>query len=151
MALPTFHLLGSVVTALFAAHTRGLERLAVHYSGTRLRVPLEADPHALTQGGMHLLPGSVQAPGAEVVVDGLPGWEVVGQEPPGAATANDVEEDGVQDFAGGVHLGTSGSFRCGQVSFEELHSASDRSLWYAFLMLGILPSEHFRTSFQTVS
>src|SRR5215212_1266026 len=116
MALPTFHLLGSVVTALFAAHTRGLDRLAVHYSGTRLRVPLEADPHALTQGGMHLLPGSVQTPEAEVVVDGLPGWEVVGQEPPGAATANDVE-NGVQDLAGGVHPGTSGSFGCGQVRF----------------------------------
>src|SRR4051812_22189667 len=32
------------------------------------------------------------------------------------------------------------------------HSASDRSLWYAFLMLlGILPSEFLRTPFQTVS
>jgi hypothetical protein len=31
------------------------------------------------------------------------------------------------------------------------HSASERSLWYAFLMLGILPSEYVSTPFQTVS
>src|SRR5215208_3432614 len=31
------------------------------------------------------------------------------------------------------------------------HSSSQRSVWYAFLMLGILPSEYLRTSFQTVS
>src|SRR5215217_7879467 len=31
------------------------------------------------------------------------------------------------------------------------HSALERSLWYAFLMLGILPSERPRTPFQTVS
>ena len=31
------------------------------------------------------------------------------------------------------------------------HSASERSLWYAFLMLGILPSECLSTPFQTVS
>jgi hypothetical protein len=51
------------------------------------------------------------------MVDGLPGREVVGQQPPGTAAANDVE-DGIQDLASGVHLGTSGGFRCAQVGFE---------------------------------
>jgi len=51
------------------------------------------------------------------MVDGLPGREVVGQQPPGATAANDLE-DGIQDLASGVHLGTSGGFRCAQVGFE---------------------------------
>src|SRR5215208_3729723 len=39
----------------------------------------------------------------------------------------------------------------GRWGSRQLHSGSERSLWYAFLMLGILPSEHLRTPFQTVS
>src|SRR5215203_2268551 len=39
----------------------------------------------------------------------------------------------------------------GRWGSRQLHSASERSLWYAFLMLGILPSECLRTPFQTVS
>jgi hypothetical protein len=34
---------------------------------------------------MNLLPQSLLPPGAEVVVDGLPGRQVMGQQPPGAA------------------------------------------------------------------
>ncbi len=52
------------------------------------------------------------------MVDGLPRREVVRQQPPGAAAADDVE-DGVQDFAGGVHPGTPGSSREGHEWFEE--------------------------------
>jgi hypothetical protein len=44
------------------------------------------------------------------MVDGLPGWEVVGQQTPSAATAQDVE-DGVEDLAQGMHPGASGGFR----------------------------------------
>jgi hypothetical protein len=47
MALSSFDLLGSVVAALFAAYTRGLDRLAVHYPCARLGIPLQAYPHAL--------------------------------------------------------------------------------------------------------
>src|SRR5215217_8290047 len=39
----------------------------------------------------------------------------------------------------------------GRWDSRQLHSASERSVWYAFLMLGILPSERLRTPFQTVS
>jgi hypothetical protein len=97
MSLASFDLLAAIVAALFAAYARGFDRLAIHYGRGGLRVPLEADTHALTQGGMHPLPGAVQAPEAEVVVDGLPGWEVVWQKPPGAAAPYDVE-DGVEDL-----------------------------------------------------
>ena len=44
-----------------------------------------------------LLEDSVDAPNSEVVVDGLPGRELVRQQTPSAATTNDVE-DGVKDL-----------------------------------------------------
>src|SRR3712207_9496553 len=91
---------------------------SVRYAGAGLRVPLQANPHALAQGGVHPLPGAVQAPGAEVMVDGIPRREVVRQQPPGAAAAVDVE-DGVQAFEGGWHTGTSGSSREGPEWVEE--------------------------------
>jgi len=52
---------------------------------------------------------------------------------------------------GGVYLGTSGGLGTGRWGSRQPHSASERSLWYALLMLGILPSECLRTPFQTVS
>src|SRR5829696_6405014 len=81
----SFDLLGPVVTALFPAHACCLDRLAIHYGGTGLRVSLEADSHPLAQGGVHPFPRPVQAPEAEVVVDRLPRREVVWQESPGTA------------------------------------------------------------------
>jgi hypothetical protein len=44
--LTSFDLFGPIVTALFAAHARGLDRLAVHYGRAGLRVPHEADSHS---------------------------------------------------------------------------------------------------------
>jgi hypothetical protein len=65
VALSAFDLLGSVLTTLFAAHARGLDRLAIRYGRAGLGVPLQAHSHSLAQGGVHLLPGSIQAPEAE--------------------------------------------------------------------------------------
>src|SRR5215218_5435023 len=92
---------GPIVAALFSSHPGTLDRLTIHYPGAGLGVPPEADPHPLAQSNVHPFPRPVQTPGAEVVVDSLPGWEVVRQQPPGAAAANDVE-DGVEDLAQGV-------------------------------------------------
>ena len=50
-------------------------------------------------------------------LDGLPGREVVGQQAPGAAATQDVE-NGVEDLAGVVDLGTPGGLGGGQVVFE---------------------------------
>src|SRR3712207_7838460 len=91
MALSAFDLLSSVVAAFFSTYAGRFDRLGVHYRCAGLRVPLEANSHSFAEGGVHPLPGSVQPPGAEVVVDSLPWWEVVGQQPPGAAAADDVE------------------------------------------------------------
>src|SRR5215217_8620205 len=118
MALSAFDLLSCVVAAFFSTYAGRFDRLGVHYRCAGLRVSLEANSHSFAQGGMHPLPGSVQAPGAKVVVDGFPGREVVGQQPPGAAAANDVE-DGVEDLTGAVHLGTPGSVGERQMRFEE--------------------------------
>ena len=46
---------------------------------------------------MDLFPQPLVSPAAEVVVDGLPGWQVVGQQPPGAAGSQPVG-DGVDQL-----------------------------------------------------
>ena len=48
MALPSFDLLGPVVTTLLSAHACCLDRLAINYRCTGLRVSLEV--HSLAQG-----------------------------------------------------------------------------------------------------
>jgi hypothetical protein len=117
VALSSFDLLGPVVTTLVPTHSRGLERLAIHYGRAGLRVSVEADSHTLAQGSMHPLPGAVQTPEAEVVVDGLPRRELVGQQSPGAATLQDVE-DGVEDLAQGIYPRTATGFGSGKVGLK---------------------------------
>src|SRR5919107_1713933 len=118
MALSSFDLLGPVVSALCASYHGGLDRLAVYYAGAGLRVPLQTDPHPLAQGRVHPLPGSIQTPETEVGVRVVAGGEVGGKQAGGKPAANDVE-DGVEDLAGAMRLGTSGEFGDGQVRFEE--------------------------------
>jgi hypothetical protein len=74
MPFSAFDLLGPVLTALIAAHdARGLGRLTVHYPGAGPRAPIQAYPHAPAKGGVHPLPGAIEPPSPEVVVDSLPG------------------------------------------------------------------------------
>src|SRR5215203_1374866 len=117
MALSTLHLLASVVAALFSTHPGSLYRLAIHYGGAGLRVPLETDPDPLTQGRVHPLPGPIQAELPEVVVDAAPGREIVGKQAPRTAAPHDVE-DGVEDLAQGVQTRTSGGFRSRKVGLQ---------------------------------
>ena len=63
---------------------------------------------------MDPLAGTVKAPSPEVMVDRLPGREVVGQKSPGTATTHDVE-DGLEDLAQGVQPGMPGAFEGGQM------------------------------------
>jgi hypothetical protein len=44
-----------------------------------------ADPLLAAEGGVNLLPQSLLPPAAEVVVDGLPGRQVMREQPPGTA------------------------------------------------------------------
>lgn len=79
--LASTHLLAPVVAA--RPPFRGLRTLAAEEGGARLRMPPRADPNPLAQGGIDSLPGAVITLLAEVVVDGLPGGEVMGQGAPG--------------------------------------------------------------------
>src|SRR5918997_706075 len=97
MALTSFDLLASVVTALFTAHRGVLYRLSIHHACAGLRISLQANLKAFADGPVDPLPGAVDAPLSEVVVDRRPSGKVVGQEPPLAAALYEVE-DGIEDL-----------------------------------------------------
>jgi hypothetical protein len=117
MALSALDLLGPVVATLSSSYPGSLDRLAIHYARAGLGVPLQADPHTLAQSGVHPLPGSIQAPETEVVVDGLPGREVVRQQSPGTAAPDDVE-DGVEDLAQRIDPRAPIGFGCGKMGLQ---------------------------------
>src|SRR5918998_2197625 len=98
MALAAFDLLGSVVATFFSSHSGRLHRLAIYYPRAGLGVPLLANPHSLAQGGVHPFPSAIQAPGAEVVVDGFPRRKVVWEKSPSTAATYHIE-DGVENLA----------------------------------------------------
>jgi hypothetical protein len=152
VSLAALDLLGSVIAALFSTYPGSLDRLAVHYACARLRVSLEAHSHLLAQGGVHPFPGAIQAPQAEVVVDGLPGWELMWHKSPSTA-ATDYVKDSVEDLAQGVHSRASGSSGDRQMRLYVLPLGVGEVglVCSSDLMPGILPGQCFRTPFQTVS
>jgi hypothetical protein len=104
---------------LFSAYAGHLlDRLAIYYACAGLRVPLNTHSHPLAQGLVHPFPGSIQAPGSEVVVNGLPGWELMRQKAPLAATSGDLEEDRVENLAQATEAGTPLVFSSWQVVFK---------------------------------
>ncbi len=118
MALSTFYLLGGIeAAALLASHSRGPDRLGVHYPGAGIRVPAKATPQTLAQLGIQTLPRPVDAPSPEPVIDGLPRRELSGQKPPRAAALEHVE-DGVQDCPEAVKPGTSLSCGLGKMGTD---------------------------------
>jgi len=72
MALASFDLLATVVTALFSAYCGSLYRLAIHNACTGLRVSPQPDPKAFSDSPVDSLPGTIDAPFSEVVVEGGP-------------------------------------------------------------------------------
>jgi hypothetical protein len=77
VSLSAFDLLATVVAALFSSHAGALDRLAIHDARARLGISVHAHPYTLAQGGVHPLPGAVEPPSPEVMMDGLPWREVV--------------------------------------------------------------------------
>lgn len=88
----------SPVVPLGAASVSGLDGLTIHPSGCRRRRGSGLQTDLLAQPSVELFPDAAGAPQAEVVIGGLPGWEIVGQHAPGAA-GTQVMEDGIEDFA----------------------------------------------------
>jgi hypothetical protein len=74
-----------------------------------LRISAQANPEAFSDGSVDPLPGAVDTPFSEVVVDGGPSRKVVREEAPLAATFED-EENSVEDLAKIVDPGPSESF-----------------------------------------
>src|ERR671917_652037 len=106
MALSSLDLLASLVTSV-SSHTGSLYRLRIHYARARLRISFEAYSQTMAQSSVYPLPGTVDAPSSEVMVDGLPRRELMRQQAPGTATAHHVE-DGIEDLAQGVGSGPTG-------------------------------------------
>jgi hypothetical protein len=117
VSLTAFNLLATIVTPLLSAHPGGLGRLGVHYPSAGFRIALELNAQAFAESAVHPLPRSVDAPSSEVVKDGLPRREVVGQKAPRAATPQDVEDD-IEDFALIVNPGSAGGFRDGKMRLQ---------------------------------
>jgi hypothetical protein len=94
VTLCALYLLASIVTPVFSAHSGTLYRLAIDYAGAGLRISLQADAQAFSEGSVDALRGAVHAPLPEVMVDGRPSGEVVREQAPLAAAPQEVE-DGV--------------------------------------------------------
>ena len=74
------------------------------------------------------------------------------QHSPGTAAADHTEEDGVKDLSQRIDRRPPIGFGSRKVGLQAApFGVGEVGLWYAFLMLGILPSERLSTPFQTVS
>ena len=87
------------------------------------------------------------------MVDRLPRREVVMREQaPGAAATHHIEDRASRISRKGCTLGRPEALGVGRWGSIRAHSASERSVWYALLIMpGILPGHHFTIPFQTVS
>ncbi len=103
MPLAALDLLAAVVAA-HAANAGRLDGLAVDDASAGLGIAAQAHPQPLPQHQMDPLPGAVEAPLSKVMVDRLPRRQVAGQQAPGPARPDDIE-DGVENRAQAVPAG----------------------------------------------
>jgi hypothetical protein len=87
VTLATFDVLTAIVSSLFSAHPGSFDRLGVNYPGAGLRVSLQANSKTFPDYSIDALPGTIDAPFSEIVVDGRPSREVVGKHASLAATS----------------------------------------------------------------
>ena len=109
MAFSAFHFLATYsISSLCSTDPCGLHRLAIHYACAGLRISLEAYSQTLAQVSVQLLPGTVDPPSSEVVVNGLPRRKLVRQQAPSTPATHDVE-DGVKELTQSVDSRSSAS------------------------------------------
>jgi len=99
MSLVARELLATIVAA-DTANAGCLDRLAIHDAVTRLRIASLTHPLPFAKGGVRSLPGPIESPGMEVMVDRLPWWELPWEQSPVTASSDNVE-DAVADRAPG--------------------------------------------------
>ncbi len=107
-----------LLAAVLAALSR-LDRLTVEGTGAGRGGAAGLDADCGTQGVADLLPGAVPAPPLEVVVDRLPGGEVVRQSPPGTDLAG-VLEQSVDDLPPAGLAGLAASAGTRQQRLEQV-------------------------------
>src|ERR1041385_1765955 len=112
MSLASCYILACIIASLLATFY-SLDALAVEYDSAWLLVPALLLPQLFSQSSVELFPLAVYAPQPEVVVDALPGWEVMGQRPP-EATVLDHVEDGVEHLSPTVKARATGALLFGQ-------------------------------------
>ena len=97
----------------------GLHRLAVNDGSAGTGCPTLGLSQVGKEGVVGPLPGPILTPGAEVMEDNAPRWQVVGQHPPGATGAQHVA-NGVYDLAPRVLDRPTAGFGRRQQRFQQL-------------------------------
>ena len=105
--------------SLWAPFFRGLHRLAVDDGRAGTGLATLSLAQLGVQDAMYPLPGAITTPGAKVMEHDAPRWQVVGQHPPGATSAQHVA-DGVDDLPPGVGDGSAARFGRWQQGLEQL-------------------------------
>ena len=105
--------------SLWAPFFRGLHRLTVDDGRAGTGLATLGLPQLGVQDAMYPLPGAITTPGPEVVEDNAPRWQVVGQHPPGAPSAQHVA-DGVDDLPTRVGDRSAARFGRWQQWFQQL-------------------------------
>jgi hypothetical protein len=114
VAFSVLDMLATIIASLLSSHAGALDRLRIDNTRRGLRITPKTDPQALADDCVEPLPGAIDAPEAKVMVVGLPRQEVVRQQVPGAAAAENLE-DGVEDLAQRMDSRPGGSLRNGEV------------------------------------
>ncbi len=92
------HTFFSHIVALFRATRRaGCDGLAIDDRGTGLGIAALLGTHLETKRRQYVIPDTSVSPATKVPVDGAPGRQIVGQQSPGTAAAQDVQ-NGIDDL-----------------------------------------------------
>jgi len=118
MALTSVDLLSGIVTSL-AADLGRLDRLTVDNRRARGLLASQATPKHVPERVVNPLPSPVVAPTEEDPINCLPVGEFVRQKPPGAATADNID-DRVEDGATADRLGRPAARRLRQKFSKDL-------------------------------
>jgi hypothetical protein len=92
--------------------------LAIDEARTGLPVFPGRHPDVAAEEVVHPLPGTVLLPAPKIMGDDLPRGEVVGQQAPGTATTQDIQ-DTIQDFPFRILLGSAPRLRGGHLGGDQ--------------------------------
>src|SRR5450759_303704 len=97
MPFTPIYLLMDVDSALIATF-RGFDTLTINNRRTGLGLAAFMHANLRHQCGINLFPGAIFAPAPIIPIHGLPRWQVMRHQAPGATTTQNIE-NGIQNFA----------------------------------------------------